>query len=274
MEPMPFLRALYCVNGSYRALRGSAATQLGCPASGSRKAFVQAHPGLFYATGYAHHPYYFFFPPSYISDNTGFVPIANLSRLEGGLDRVFRLYGVRRRIPIYLTEYGYQTYPDPLFGAVVSLQQQAAYLNQADYMAYQDPRVRSVAQFLLYDSGPPYATTFQTGLLFESGRAKPAFPAYRLPIWVSGSSFRRRARVPIWGQVRPAVDGTAQAVLIQWRSRRGHFRTVATVTVPASSPEGYFTTSIRAPGTGYLRFAWRYPGGALIASRNVAIRVR
>src|SRR5437588_5952187 len=64
MKPMTFLRALYCVDSSYRRLRGQAASRLGCPTSGRASAFVAANPGLFHATGFAHHPYYFDFPPS------------------------------------------------------------------------------------------------------------------------------------------------------------------------------------------------------------------
>jgi hypothetical protein len=273
MEPMPFLRALYCVDGAYHQLRGIGASALGCPASSSPNAFVAAHPALFTATGYAHHPYYFFFPPDYISSNTGFVPIANLSRLEGGLDRLYRRYGVHRKLPVYLTEYGYQTYPDPLFGAIVSLAQQATYLNQADYMAWRDPRVRSVAQFLMYDAGPPYASTFQTGLLFASGARKPAYAAYRLPLWATSSSVRRGGRIAVWGQLRPGPDGTAQSARIQWSSGRGGFRTIASVSVRASSVEGYFTASVKPPATGVIRLAWRSPAGRVVTSRQIPVTV-
>ena len=63
MTPMPFLRALYCVDGAYRPLRGAAAAALGCPTSGSRAAFVATNPELFLSTGFAHHPYYFLHAP-------------------------------------------------------------------------------------------------------------------------------------------------------------------------------------------------------------------
>jgi hypothetical protein len=272
-EPMPFLRALYCVDDHYHALRGSGAAVLGCPTSGGRKAFVSAHPGLFYAAGYAHHPYYFFFPPDFISSNTGFVPIGNLSRLEGGLDRIFRLYGIGRKIPLYLTEYGYQTNPPDPF-QVVSPAQQATYLNQADYIAWRDPRVKAVAQFLLYDAPPPYASTFQTGLLYINGKQKPAFAAYRLPFWAITRSARRGGRISVWGQLRPAPDGTTQTALIQWSPGRGRFKTFATVPVPASSAEGYFTASVRPPGSGLIRLSWHPPGGGRLASRQVRVTLR
>jgi hypothetical protein len=282
VPPMPFLRAMYCVGDDYRPLRGSTASALGCPRSGSRRAFVAAHPGLFDATGFAHHPYYFLLAPNQISDNVNFAPLANLSRLEGGLDRIFRAYGVNRRIPIYLTEYGYQTNPPDPF-QIVTPAQQAVYLNEADYMAWRDPRVRSVAQFLLFDAKadpryPPtafnYWDTFQTGLLYadtgqpNSGRAKPALSAYRLPIWLPSTRVAGGGKLFVWGQLRAAPDGTRVHARIQWRRRGGKYRTIATVTVPAKSVEGYFTTRVRPPGTGYLRIAWGSYG-----SRGVAVTV-
>jgi hypothetical protein len=39
-RPLPFMRDLYCVGGNYQPLTGSAATALGCPASGNRATFV------------------------------------------------------------------------------------------------------------------------------------------------------------------------------------------------------------------------------------------
>jgi hypothetical protein len=282
IAPMVFLRGLYCVDGLYHRLRGTAATALGCPTTGSRAAFVKAHPGLFSATGFAHHPYFFDLAPNIVSDNVGFVPIANLSRLEGGLDRVYRLYGVHRQIPLYLTEYGYQTKPpDPY--QIVSPAQQAAYLNEADYMAYRDPRVRSVAQFLLYDDLPDtkyapsdvnYWDTFQTGLLFASGTRKPAYQAYRLPIWVPSPTFRSGGLVTVWGQLRPARSGTAETARIQWSPGRGRFRTITSVALSRAVKRHYFAAAVRPPGTGLLRFSWASPSAGRLVSRSVAVTVR
>ena len=284
MAPMAFVRALYCVGSSYQRLTGAAASALGCPASGSARVFVAENPGLFYATGFAHHPYYFLFAPNVSSPVSDFVPLADLGRLERGLDRIFTTYGVDRQIPIYLTEYGYQTNP-PNPNEVITTADQAAYLNEADYMAWRDPRIRSVAQFLLYDAGPDTAfppssydywgSTFQTGLIFGPGTPldgghKPAYAAYRLPIWIPAKSVRPGSKLLIWGMLRLAPKDTPQKALIQWRpTHSAGFRTIATVEVPASSVYGYFTTSITAPGTGLIRIAWRSAGGRIFTSRSV-----
>ncbi len=115
IPPMPFIRSLYCVDGSYRPLRGPTAPLEHCPSAGTPSAFVAEHPGLFQASGFAHHPYSFFLAPDKQIADPNFVPLANLSRLEQGLDRIFTTYGVRRQLPIELTEYGYETNPpEPL----------------------------------------------------------------------------------------------------------------------------------------------------------------
>jgi len=288
MTPMVFVRALYCVGAHYKPLMGTSASALGCPTSGSAQSFVDDNPGLFHATGFAHHPYFFLFSPSYSSPVADFVPLSDLGRLERGLDRIFATYGVLRHIPIYITEYGYQTNPpDPY--QVVTPAEQAAYLNEADYMAWRDPRVRSVAQFLLYDAGPDpayqpssldYWDTFQTGLAYgpgtpRDGERKPAFDAYRLPIWIPTRTVTRRSKMLIWGMLRLAPMETAQHALIQWRpARHGSYRTIATVAVPASAVYGYFTTRIVPPGTGSIRIAWSSATGQTFTSRVVTITVR
>lgn len=279
ITPLPFLRDVYCVNRRYRPLRGDAASALGCPRSGSRATFVKDNPGLFDASGFAHHPYYFFHPPSYSAPDPNFAPIADLGRLERTLDRSLRAWGSHRHLPIYLTEYGYQTRPPDPF-QVITPAEQAVYLNQADYIAWRDRRVQSVAQFLLFDSAPDprftshefgYWDTFQTGLLFANGKPKPAYAAYRIPIWIPRAKFRRGARVFVWGQVRPATAGAPTTAAIQWKGARGRFKTLATVATRAA--EGYLTARVRPPGSGVIRILWSVPYGQL-ASRSAPVTAR
>jgi hypothetical protein len=278
LAPLPFLRGLYCLSARYRPLRGRAALALGCPPGGGRAAFVRANPGLFEASGFAHHPYEFNHPPNVGLPETQFAPLADLGRLQRALDRSFAAYGVHRRLPLYLTEYGYESYPpNPCHG--VPLAAQAAYLDEAQYMVWRDRRVRALAQFLLVDSPPDsayppadtcrYWSTFQTGLEFSDGRPKPALAAYRLPLWLPGAGADRRA-LALWGMVRPlASDPRAgdRLVMIQWRPRRGRWRTLMTVRVGAA---GVFTAKLAPPARGRVRFAWRAPGGARYLSRSVA----
>ena len=176
------------------------------------------------------------------------------------LDQAGRTGRIPRRIPIYYTEYGFQTNPpDRIFGVRVGLQPQ--YINQSDWMASRDSRVRAVSQYKLVDEAS--LASFQSGLRFLDGRAKPAYAAYRLPIWVSG----RGSRLRVYGQIRPAANGTPQVVQIQRRARKSApFVTVKTITV--RSRYGQFLTRVRKKG-GVWRLAW---GGVLSREARVARR--
>ena len=102
--------------------------------------------------------------------------------------------------------------------------------------------MRTVAQYKIVDD-ESIGAGFQMGLrLFGSGAAKPAYDAYKLPIWVSGSG----ANVTVYGQVRPADNGTAQTVDIQNASSGAGFKTVQSV--PVTSANGTFTATVPNSG--------------------------
>ena len=191
-------------------------------------------------------------PPSTVGQAAGEITISAPGRLRRVLDAAARARRIPRRLPVYYTEFGFQTNPpDRIFGVRVALQ--PAYLNQSDWMAYRDRRVRGVGQYKLVDDAP--LPSFQSGLRFGDGRRKPGYAAYQLPIWVS----RRGARLRVYGQVRPAANGTPQRVRIQVRPPHGGaFATVRTVTV--RSRRGQFLVRVpRRPGV------WRLVWGALVS---------
>lgn len=276
MKPLTFIRALYCVDSRLRPLHGAAATVRGCPASPG--GFATAHPGLFAASGWAHHPYELIFAPNHAPGDRDFVTIANLGRLTQTLDAIAHAYRRRGGMPLFLTEFGYMT--DPPNPAGVSPAQQAAYLNQAEYLAYANPRVRSWSQFLLADDKPlagrngirsGYGATFQTGLTYLDGRAKPSFAAYRLAVFAPAARARRGHAIRIWGIVRNAPASGAQGVQVQFAGAgTARYRTIAT-TATRGRP-AYFLARPRLPASGTLRVAWRAPGGATEYSRTVAVR--
>jgi hypothetical protein len=277
IPPMPFLRGLYCVDSAGRPLRGAAAAAQQCPTGGGAAGFARAHPALFQATGFAHHPYSFFLAPTASMSDENFVPLSDLGRLERGLDQIFGTYGVHRQLPIYLTEYGYETNPpNPYRG--VSLQKQAEYIDEAQYMAWKDPRVRAMTQFLLVDSAPNpsfpkgsigYWSTFQTGLEFLNHARKPSYAAYRLPLVIPSAHFSHGGSLLVWGMLRPARNDTTQAARVQWRSRGGSYRTLASVST--NDPSGFLTAHVKPPGSGSIRLEWAAPGGPAIHSRAVAV---
>ena len=279
IAPMVFLRALYCVDLHYRRLLGASASALGCPTGGSERSFVDRNPALFFAGGFAHHPYYFDGPPSQ-PPGPDIVALANLGVLEGGLDRAMRAWGVRRHVPIYIDEWGEKSNPPDSYQDV-TLADQAAYINQGQYIAWRDPRVRSMAQFLLYDTLPDdrypvsdarHWRTFQTGLQFANGTAKPSLAAYRTPIWVPQAKVAGGHGLLVWGEVRRYRQALGRQALVQWR---GHHRWTTIATVKLTHAQGYFTVVVQIPATGSLRLTWRLKSSpaTTYSSRTVPVTV-
>ena len=106
-------------------------------------------------------------------------------------------------MPIYLTEFGIQSKPDPFIG--VSYQRQAEYRSISEWMAWRNPRVAAFSQYLMRDDNPrpgsAYArySGFESGLRGANGKAKLAYSAFRLPLVADAHG----KRVSFWGYVRP-----------------------------------------------------------------------
>ncbi|MCY7303108.1 MAG: cellulase family glycosylhydrolase [Thermoleophilia bacterium] len=98
------------------------------------------------------------------------VTLSQLPRFERSLNRWFK----RSEIPIWITEYGYQTKPGDRFG--VTEAQQARYLSLVMNQLKADPRVQLFIWFIFRDST---RGLWQSGLTTESGRAKPAYATFQ-----------------------------------------------------------------------------------------------
>ena len=278
--PIPFTQELYCVDSHYRPLTGKAAAHLECPQSGSRAKFVSRNPGLFAFDGYAYHPYSFGIAPDRRLPDPNEITLANLGEIERALDHVHSAYGKRvgGGVKMYLTEWGYKTRPPNPY-VNTTLNQQAEWLNEGEYMTYHDPRVTSLAQFLLVDNNPQtrqrpgsraYWSTFQTGLVFASGKHKPSYGAFRLPLWVPAS--RHGSRVTVWGQIRPADHSQTQKATLEYR-RHGSRKWSSASRISTTGREGFFVVRVRLPAAGAVRLLWqRQAHGKRFYSRTVGIR--
>jgi len=160
----------------------------------------------------------------------------------------------------------------------VSWARQAAYLNRAEQIAYRNPRVQSVAQFLLVDDGPNknvsprdpryWGSTFQSGLVSGDGTRKPSFISYQRTLDVTRE---RGGRLRIFGQLRPAAPGAKLTAAIQFRrSGARDYTTVRAVTT--SSLRNYLVAHVRGRRSGWWRLAWQ--GAATLPSREVFVRAR
>ncbi|MEA2232805.1 MAG: hypothetical protein QOD83_2621 [Solirubrobacteraceae bacterium] len=285
IDALRFVRQLYCVDDNLNLLTGSDAEVRGCPV-GNPAQFVAENPGLFHASGYAHHPYALLTPPGRKSNWPDWVSMSDLRALSRELTRIYLRYGQpmpsKRGVPLYITEYGYQTKPDPFFAAI-SLAKQAAWMNQAEYISFKNPSVRSMSQFLLVDDGPAAGfdvkkdarlawRTFQSGLVFANGKRKPSFKAYVTPLYVKQRAVRRGRTVGIFGMLRSAKAGTLQTVRIQFRAR-GRKRWQTQLTRKVGGPRHYFETRVRVPASGDLRLLWK-DGSRLRMSRIAPIVAR
>lgn len=281
-KPLQFVRTLYCVSSTYKELRGAAAAAVGCPttAAGSRR-FKAAHPALFRASGFADHPYPVNLPPTEASSNDpDFAEFSELPRLASTLDHLVRIYGSPTRFPIYNNEYGYITNPPNHSSShFVSPATAATYINWAEYLSWRNSRIASTMQYLLYDPNPtknvPEFGGFASGLIFYGGARKPAYNAYRLPLFLPVTSTRSGRSLEVWGDVRPAhfasldTGGTPQQVQIQFqRGSRGPFTTLRTVTV--TGPRGYFDLRLSFPASGTVRLAWSYPANDPLLTPSLA----
>jgi hypothetical protein len=257
--PLTFLRALYCVNGSYQQLRGATAQALGCPST--RAAFAANNPVLFKATGIGLHPYPYGSPPNVTQfrDPNG-AEFNEIPQFTRALDRLQRAYGSGRKLQVFNTEYGYQTRPPQTNKMFPTPANAAKYINWAEYLSYKNWRITTYDQYELQDHG-----WFTTGLLTSGGSFKPSFYAYRLPVWLPVTVTGRGRSLEVWGCVRPAnfarIDtGQSQYVEIQFAAgSRGGFRNLTRVRITNS--RGYFDVRVKFPSSGRVRLAWEYPRG-------------
>jgi aryl-phospho-beta-D-glucosidase BglC (GH1 family) len=96
------------------------------------------------------------------------VNLSTLARFETSLDTWFR----RKNIPIWVTEYGYQTNPPRPGG--VSAAQQSAYMNTAFTQLQKDARVQMFIWFIYRDTPAATGNPWQAagGVLDSAGAAK------------------------------------------------------------------------------------------------------
>jgi|SRR5579875_2907736 len=278
VDPLTFLRALYCLGANDRPLRGGLARAEGCPTTvaGSRR-FRAQNPPLFYASGFGAHLYaqsytHLVTPNHSLGPDPNYADLADVGHLEALLDAANRAYGSHTRFAIYNTEYGFQTRP-PQRNVVLSQAEAAYFMNWAEYISYRNPRIASYAQYLLRDAP---SGQFASGLEDANGAHKPGYDAYILPLYMPTTSVSHPASLEVWGGVRPAryMPGHFAVAQLQFHSSAGGpWVPLRAITVHDTS--GYFDIHQAFSRSGAIRLAWTDPlGGATIFSRSVAVSVR
>ncbi|HEV7846457.1 MAG TPA: hypothetical protein VGO83_09395 [Thermoleophilaceae bacterium] len=255
IRPLAFLREMACLDSHYRQYRGSAARRRGC-----------GKVGRLPTSGLAYHPYTLPSGPrgGELSDDAS---VGQLDRVARTLDALGRRGKLPRRLPIWLTEFGYQTSPpDPVFG--IPLRRAAAFMGVSEWIAFRNRRVRSYAQYTLVDEPPrsegrAFARwgTWQSGLRFQDGRPKPrVYEAFRLPFLVRSLGGNA---VEIFGGGR---GGPGQVAKIAAKDQGHRYRSVASLSV---NEAGYFRQIV--PLKNAFRKTFRVKlGGSSRTTRPVA----
>jgi hypothetical protein len=234
VSPLEFLRGALCLNSHYKK---------------------SSSCGSLPAYGYAHHAYTKAAGPFYVPPNRNDVTIGVLSRLTGALNLAARAHAIRAGIPIYLTEFGIQSYPNRELGVPVA--QQAEYDAVSEKIAYENPRVAAFSQYLLSDDalgGKPGSRFigFQTGLEYANHTPKPLYFAFPVALVVS----KQHSGFSLWGLVRPAAASTKLTVLIKKTGAKS-YSALKTVTTNSA---GYWTLKSATRGTSW-RVRWVSPAG-------------
>ena len=233
--PLEFFRRMLCLNGSYRRTKQC---------------------GRLDADGYAHHAYTTALGPRFRPSDRDDVTIGVVSRLTSALDRAGRAGALPRGLPIHLTEFGIQSRPDRIQG--VSFPKQAAYLAVAEHMAYVNPRVRSFSQYLMADDDPRASKLnryagFESGLRTRTGKKKPAYRGFRLPLAVESYG---RSDV-LWGLVRPQRAQTAVTIQVDPRGKQG-WRDLRTLQTTST---GVYALRVAHRRGQRFRVQWTSPDG-------------
>ena len=244
--PLAFLRAFGCVDRRFRPLRDGACR-------GFRPASADA---------LGHHGHGIRQAPDQPSRERDWAKLGDLPQLERTLDRLTRRGRIRapnRRLDVHITEFGHQTSP-PDHATGITLERQASWLQQASYIAWRDPRVRSITFYQWHDEPVRYRgpgdlayAGWQSGLHFVDGSPKPALAGFVAPLVLDrrGGGFVRA-----WGQVRP---GGRHVVTLEQQSDGGPF--VALESIPTDE-RGYWALTIPAARGDGLRVSWRPPDAA------------
>jgi hypothetical protein len=262
VAPLRFLREMACVDDKLAPLRTpECAGYRPLPADG-----IALHP-------YSNH----FGSPAATSAQPDDVPLADTARLTTLLGALEASGRITSWWPLYDTEYGYETSPPDPFQTTTPAEQ-ARYLSQASFLAYEDPNTRMFAQFELRDVDPKtgrrahsasrkaYWADYQSGLYYDDGRAKPAATAFELPFWAEHVVRGSQQGVRLWGMVRPG-HGRRVVRFERQDPRTGAWYPVHTLGLAClprqpellTDPAGVITSITAWTGPATYRMSWLRP---------------
>ena len=236
--PVEFIREMACLDRRYRPYRGGARRARGCPARLPRIP----------TSGFAYHPYTSRKGPHFIPSARDDAPIGALRRITRAMSNVARRGRLPRRLPLWITEFGFQTNPPDRFQ--IPIRRVPGYMDFSEYLAFRHRAVVSYSHYSLVDDplrppGPDRYSTFQQGLRFSDFSKKPGvYRAFEMPLYVRS----RGSRLGIFGGLRTAPNSGVVVKVKRGRS----YRTLATA---RTNLRGYFslTRRVRRASTATVR---------------------
>lgn len=247
IAPLAFLRAALCLDKHYKKSSkcGRVATQ-----------------------GIAMHPYPPAAGPHFIPPNKDEVTIGVIARLVTAVDKSAKAGALPGHLPIFIDEFGMQSYPDKLQGVSPALQ--SDYRSIGEYQAYRNSRVVSFSQYLMRDdqdntSGGHAYGKFESGLRYYKGdKKKPSYDSFRTPLVVSKT--RSSSKVSLWGLVRPAHKRTT--VTIQYADPHHGWKTLGR---QRTNSLGYFTKTVSQKSGRVWRLVWKDSSGHTFTGPKTAV---
>jgi len=215
--------------------------------------------------GFAYHPYTRPAGPMLIEPSADDATIRSYGRIGHVLDSARargRIGG--GRMPIWNTEFGFQTNPpDPFMAAIARV---PYFWSVSElWFSYPNPRVKSISQYTMEDQ-PGGPSLWQSGLRFADGSPKTnVYNNFRLPILVRQLG---PAAVEVRGDARPG--GAGSMVQVQQRGRRGAFKNLG-VPMLMRNKRGYFVTRYGISNAARRTFRFITGGQTSLAVKPVSI---
>jgi hypothetical protein len=207
VHPLRFVRGIACLNDRYKRVGKCSRLK---------------------ADGYAHHAYTTRSGPRFVPPSKNDVTIGVISRLVRALDKAGARGAIPKRMKIYLTEFGIQSFPDHVSG--VPLATQPAYYAISEHIAYVNSRVAMISQYLMRDDAPRTSgfryRGFESGLRRTNGKKKPAYKAFPNPLAAEHSG----KHDVLWGLLRTQSGRTSVTIQVRRKGSKkwSKLRTLST----------------------------------------------
>jgi len=216
--------------------------------------------------GFAYHPYTRPAGPLIREPTANDATIRSYGRVLHVLDsaRAAGKLHSKKPLPIWNTEFGFQTNPPDPYAARIASVPRFWDLSEL-WFSYSNRRVKSISQYTMYDQAGP-ASLWQSGLRFANGATKTdIYTNYRLPLLVRQLG---PGAVEVRGAARPGGKGSV--VQIYQRGRKGPFKPLGGP-IGVRNIRGYFVSRFRISKAAFRTFYFSTGGASSLQVKPVRI---